>query len=489
MTFNDVTSGTLMGHREGALTLILLLFCSLWVVLPSVDAGKATFWSTPELPSPIYIRSDGSIEPPSSIQKIGDTYMLTRDIDNYIEVQRDHIVIDGNGFSITQTPINTSGFMIPAGFYPGICLNNRINVTVQNVKIHDCISGITFQSATNITATNNTIMGISEIAIFGGSSSGCTVSQNDIMDNYVGIGILIINSTHIHISENNIKRNSIGVNIAGSGYPNHYLTITQNNISDNTDAGVRIYEGSKISVVGNNIVDNSIGLYVSFTNCTVHHNNFVDNVENVDSNSCWGPWDDGREGNYWSDYNGTDQDGDGIGDTPHIVETPWTWIEPTTNIPITNGVNAQDNYPLIGPITIFDAGTWEGVNYNVNVISNSTVSGITFYPEGARVQFSLMGETGTTGFCRVTIPKELLSAEDDWVVLVDDKSVTPSVNEDESNTYLYFTYRHSIKTVEIIGTTAIPEFPSWIILPFVITVMSVVIIYRRILSKPNGRRS
>ncbi len=334
------------------LTLILLLFCSLWVALPIVDVGKATFWSTPELPSPIYIRSDGSIEPSSGIQKIGDTYILTNDIENYIEVQRDHIVIDGNGFSITQAPINTSGFMIPAGFYPAIQLNNRMNVTVQNIKIHDCISGITFQSATNITVTNNTITGISEFTIFAGSSSNCTISKNEIANNYVGTGILVINSTNIHISENNIKRNSIGINIPGSGYPSHYLTITQNNISGNTDTGVRVSGGSKTSLVGNRIENNGVGFDVSFTNCTVHHNNFVDNHENVDSNSCWGPWDDGREGNYWSDYNGTDQDGDGIGDTPYIVEIPWTWIEPTTNITITNGANAQDNYPLMQSVDI-----------------------------------------------------------------------------------------------------------------------------------------
>ncbi len=342
----------MMGRGGRALTLILVLFCILWIVFPNVDVGKANFMPPPDLPSPIYIRSDGNVEPPSGIQKIGDTYMLTRDIDNYIEVQRDHILIDGNGFSITQTPINTSEFMIPLGFYPGIRLSNRMNVTVQNVKIHDCISGITFNGATNITITNNTITGISEIAIFGSSSSNCTISQNDITDNYGRVGIEVINTTRIHISENNIKRNSAGISIAGSGYPSNYITITQNNISDNTGTGIRIYQGSENSVVGNNIINNPIGLKVEFANVTVHHNSFVDNAENVDSNSCVGPWDDGSEGNYWSDYNGTDQDGDGIGDTPYIVETPWTWIEPTTNTPITNGVNAQDNYPLMNPVDI-----------------------------------------------------------------------------------------------------------------------------------------
>jgi hypothetical protein len=41
-------------------------------------------------------------------------------------------------------------------------------------------------------------------------------------------------------------------------------------------------------------------------------------------------WDNGKKGNYWSDYNGTDSNKDGLGDTPYVID-----------------VLNQDRYPLI----------------------------------------------------------------------------------------------------------------------------------------------
>jgi len=77
------------------------------------------------------------------------------------------------------------------------------------------------------------------------------------------------------------------------------------------------------------------------------------------------------------------------------------------------------------------------------------------------LRFNITGEDGTNGFCRVTIPKDLLRVQDgQWSVLVGGEPANYTIIPDENYTYLYFTYNHSAKTVEIQGADVISEFPS-----------------------------
>jgi len=61
----------------------------------------------------------------------------------------------------------------------------------------------------------------------------------------------------------------------------------------------------------------------------------VDNHKQVDSYNSKNIWDNGWEGNYWSDYTGKDRNGDEIGDTPYVIDE-----------------NNRDNYPIMNPWTL-----------------------------------------------------------------------------------------------------------------------------------------
>jgi hypothetical protein len=140
----------------------------------------------------------------------------------------------------------------------------------------------------------------------------------------------------------------------------------------------------------------------------------------------------------------------------------------------------------MAPFSFFDAGTWNDTTYYVDVVSNSTLSHFHFNPdEGTFASFWVKGETTneTIGFCRVAIPKNLLWVEDGWTVLYGSYPLSCETIAAENYTYLYFTYPVYLSgwtTVSIYGTHAIPEFPSFLILPpFMVMTLLAVSIYRR----------
>ncbi len=88
------------------------------------------------------------------------------------------------------------------------------------------------------------------------------------------------------------------------------------------------------SIMYNRILGNYYGVDAFSTDSLIYLNNFINNTIQVYDDS-ENRWDNGSVGNYWSDYNGTDSNGDSIGDTPyHIL-----------------GVDNSDSYPLIRPIS------------------------------------------------------------------------------------------------------------------------------------------
>jgi len=309
--------------------------------------GLFTFTSNIQLTKAsgtIYIRADGSIDPPTAPIATSDYvhYSFTGDVQSTVSILRSGITIDGAGFTVkgdgggygfdcrvnnvTLRNTNVLNFSIGVLFQCsfGTISNNNIRANMWGIKLewgthHNTISG------------NNVSLNKPAIAIWIYGSSNNTISGNRVTENSGSIGIrLDCYSDSNLIYGNNISLNCHGVHVYD--HSRHNL-ILDNNITSNTDIGICIESSSDSNLVcGNQIERNGRGVLVGMysPNNVFHHNSFVDNTKQVVNYDSINVWDDSYPsgGNYWSDYVGLDFysgpsqneiGSDGIGDTPYII--------------------------------------------------------------------------------------------------------------------------------------------------------------------------
>ena len=207
-----------MSRKPVSAIMLTLLLMSMLTLAFNIQPVKAS--------GIIYIRADGSVDPPTAPISTLDnvTYALTGNITSDadgIVVERDNIIVDGAGYTLQGT-----------GVYPtnGISLTGRSNVTVKSTSIEDFWFGI-------YTGTDG--------------SSNNSIIENNIANN--GGGIWLGPCSNNSISGNSITNNSNGI------YLEHYSncnSILGNDVTNNGD-GIWIWESSNNTVSGNNITNNS----------------------------------------------------------------------------------------------------------------------------------------------------------------------------------------------------------------------------------------
>lgn len=119
-------------------------------------------------------------------------------------------------------------------------------------------------------------------------------------------------------------------------------TIFGNQIDNNGYAAFYLDGAVDCTITENNVVDNYCFFNIRHdsANNTFFHNNFIGNwTGSAGERDSHNFWDNGLEGNYWEGYNGTDANGDSIGDTPYLID---------------DYSNSVDRYPLMTSVDIPD---------------------------------------------------------------------------------------------------------------------------------------
>ena len=417
-------------NRNITLTVITLVFFSTWL---NSALTYTSFNEAPDDYSRSVVASSSTIWVPDNYTRIqwavgnasaGDTiFVRARTYYEHVKIDksltlvgenRSTTVIDGNGTGtvvyVIANNITLSGFTIQNGWI-GIWLSYSSN----NIL-------------TGITATNNLY------------------------------GIRLTSSSNNALTGNIASNNQYGIYLDGSGYN----TLTGNNVSSNDNGGILLHYSSNNVLSGNIASNNQYGIYLHYSrdnvltgitatnnyygiriasfssNNMIYHNNFITNTEPASSSiDSVNSWDNGAEGNYWSDYDGDDANWDGIGDTPHPIYE-----------------NNQDNYPLMATFLQFTI-VKENQSYKIDAVSSSTISNLQYRYDPDKkinaVSFEVNGAEGK-GFCRISIAHALI--ESPYTVTVDQNSPLyfEIVHKNGTHKWLYFTYELSEHEVTIMHT-------------------------------------
>jgi nitrous oxidase accessory protein len=218
--------------------------------------------------------------------------------------------------------------------------------TIENSRSQGCDkSGIYIEHSSGIRLENNSVADTSNSGILLKASTNCIISNNTASGNKEGIALW--NSSFIDIHSNRADRSYYGILLSGSNnntvvdntatdnsrseivkgfgiaislQENSTYNIVARNVASKSLNGLELTRGCKYNVVySNNATDNTHGIRVDKNyNNLIFHNNLVRNTISAYDNATHNFW-NASVGNYYSDYRGTDKNGDGIGDQPYTI--------------------------------------------------------------------------------------------------------------------------------------------------------------------------
>jgi nitrous oxidase accessory protein len=333
--------------------------------------------------------------------------------------------------------------------------------------------------------------------------NNCPVTINGkyvvITDNTISGASVYIVSTPCFLSGNKISNSLDWVSVISSN------SIITKNVIDNIDYGFG-NEGSNNIVFANEITNcgkvyanpskhfwpkatfpgNESGL--------IFGNNFINNFRNLDCSKMLkiDSFDNGTIGNYWSDYNGTDSNGDGIGDTPYLIDANRTDFYPLiAPFNITTAPNLMPNWAQ-NLTTILLAMTDNGLTVTFSLggnVTRSQISNVTISTNQlaatTTVSFVVTGQSGNTGFSNITIPISVVPYGTTPSIYINGQpALNQGITQDTNNYYVWYTINFSTHIVSIVfaAESAVPGFPSWtipLLLSIIVAVAGLLVYHKK----------
>jgi hypothetical protein len=299
------------------------------------------------------VTANGDVAPSTDgLKRKENTYTLTKNLSSTIIVEKDSVTIDGGNYTVQGPYQNQNGIAV---------ILKASNVTVKNMRIINWNQGVLGES------NNNTIANIEFI----GNLQAISVHGDDFIINHNMVSgsrtAFVFNTAPYQeqgdnnfITQNQITNNFLVFDATNS----NGTTITRNNVANNSII-LALSGGTKnVVLYSNNFINNYGAVEVPSPFPSIVIAPFTPNVVPI---SPAGQWDNGKLGNYWSNYLTTyphaiEIDHTGIGNTPYIENETITYgfsvngyaagsqswaINGTAVVAI-----VIDNYPLVAPVSV-----------------------------------------------------------------------------------------------------------------------------------------
>jgi hypothetical protein len=272
------------------------------------------------------------------------------------------IEVPGGEYKTIQEAINAADpgdtIFIKNGTYV-----ERVEVNKTVLLVGESMSGVMIQcveeepliaimvNANNAVIANLTIRGLKEIS--------------------TQVGLLVSNAQKVSLTNLMIENNYYGIRFNNVNSSKVYNCILRENVY----AVSQVSNSQNNTFFGNNIVYNQIGVWMEKSCCDnwFYCNNFIDNTYQVDpfNSGTNTKWNSTEWGNYWSDYNGSDNNNDGIGDTPHQTGGAIDYLPlmtPYKPIPPIAKFRFFPQEPTVGETVVFNASESYDPNPNGRIV-------------------------------------------------------------------------------------------------------------------------